>query len=262
MKHRFPSLHGKCALLLALLVPFAACTKSGDDGPSTNACSVVGLSTKIVNGSECSTAGSPIVQLTILTASGGIGTCSGTLLTPTKVLSAAHCFQGSVVKSVSARVEGIDVPVPRGGVVLHPEVQVPQNDVAIVTLSRPVTTVSPVPLLLSRPVEVGDIISVLGYGTTGQPNTEGVLRSGEMRVSGVNSQDITAIYNEEGSNTCFGDSGGPALLTVDDVTGVVGVTSFGTSQDCSKGDASAFANVQGTAILSFITAQVPDVQVQ
>ena len=86
-------------LALALLVSLVACTKGGDDdddddssGPRTNACSVLGLNARIINGTECSTSNSPVVELEMVDTFGQVALCSGTMITKDDVLFAAHCL--------------------------------------------------------------------------------------------------------------------------------------------------------------------------
>ena len=84
-----------------------------------------------------------------------------------------------------------------------------------------------------------------------------------MKVVGINSQDIQAKFQEANSNVCYGDSGGPAVIAFKDgdgnnVAGIVGITSFGNSRDCSVGGSAFFANTQGISIYNFIIANVPD----
>jgi secreted trypsin-like serine protease len=254
-------------LVLILSLPFlmGACTESGGDSGRSSACSVLGLNerasyNKIINGTDCSDVDSPVVQVTVLFPGGEIGTCSGSLLTARAVLTAAHCFalQRYPFSSASVRVEGRDHAV--ASVVLHPEANVPQNDAAIVFLASPASAPT-LPLALSDALEPGDPLSVFGYGIDDE-QFPGVLRSGWMYVKGIDSQDIQAVFDDESANVCYGDSGGPALWTFrnrsgEEVTGIVGITSFGNTAGCSRGGSAFFANTQSVSISDFILSTVP-----
>ena len=60
---------------------------------SSNACGTIGLNTRVINGSECEgLSKSPVVRIVTAYASGGVATCSGTMITQTEVLTAGHCI--------------------------------------------------------------------------------------------------------------------------------------------------------------------------
>ena len=247
------------------VISLASCTSS-DGTPDSNACDVLGLKARIANGTECSNNNSPVVQVTVLPVEGGVGRCSGTLLTSRHVLTAAHCFNFKEgVASASVLVGSADFPA--SAITLHPAVNfetIPiQNDVAIMTLAIPTSTPG-LPIILSRGIVPGDTISIFGFGTD-EDEVSDVLRSGEMRLTGVNAQFFSANFEDDrGSEVCPGDSGGPAIITTNNgsnITGVVGVTSFG-NRGCGQDGLSAFMNLQGNSVLTFITNTVPGVSVQ
>lgn len=261
------------ALLLSLTT-LISCSSGGndDDGDSgdslsRNACSTIGLSTRIITGSECSENNSPVVEILLFQDDGRGAICSGTMLTSRTVLTAAHCFferpNRVVVTAAGISVDGTTVNV-------HPDVRVDEankavfNDVAIITLASDVTLPT-LPIVASRSVVAGDEIAIYGYGQTEEESdsnsTSGRLRSGEMKVTEVNANFVDALFTGEGSNTCSGDSGGPAIIEVNGQPGIAAVTSSGAIVDCGAGDLSRFANVQGASILDFITRIVPNVGV-
>jgi secreted trypsin-like serine protease len=260
----------KRLLFIISLLGIWGCTDSPNNDPATSACNVLGLETrstfnKIVQGTECKRSGSPVVFITVLPDDGSVSICTGTLLTSRTVLTAAHCFDFAF-NSASVQVAGVDYSINR--VLIHPEFNsesIPfQNDVALVELSQD-TGIPALPIILSRTLEPGDIISIFGYGIDENFSSD-ILRSGEMRVTGINSQFFSANFELAGSNTCQGDSGGPAILTFDDpdgtrVSGIIGITSFG-EDPCQKAGVSGFQNIQSISVVNFLSANVPGLAVR
>ena len=97
------------SLKIALLAIFFAGCGGGGSSTTTstaalshNACDVIGLQTKILTGTACQAGRSPVLKLYINDGNNS-GICSGTLIAPTKFLTAAHCVtNGTFTQTISA----------------------------------------------------------------------------------------------------------------------------------------------------------------
>ncbi len=242
----------------------------GGDTDNTGKCSALELTdttatAKIVNGTPCSgLSKSPVVAVLKNLPDGKTGLCSGTMLSPNKVLTAAHCLEGAASIDILFNVAGDKfVYVTASSWNIHPEFTGfsggdIRNDIGIVhsPVSLPVPNL---PILTSSAPKIGDKASIFGYGaTSGGASIDGKLRSGAMMLSGVDGNKIYASFEANASNVCSGDSGGPLLLQVGNQQTIVGTTSYGTKVDCSVGEVSVFMNLQSPSIQSFIRSVAPD----
>jgi secreted trypsin-like serine protease len=265
-------------LVAAVIGALGACGGGGgsDSGGSssgldTNACGTVGLNTKIINGTACEPAGSPIVQINLYDRSGDVYLCSGSVVTDRHVLTAGHCFLST---ENPVEIESASISSSRGEIFAS-TITVPRNysetpdavfnDVAVLGFNRSLGLPT-LPLIASRKVVANDIIAIYGYGQDNDGKA-GTLKSGEMLIDSVTPNHLISLFGSAGSNTCFGDSGGPAVLQYTDaqgstVTGIVGVTSSGSLETCTSGDRSLFANTQEDPVLDFLKRSIPGLQVK
>lgn len=248
------------------------CGGGGDDGDSngggggdggnldTNACSTLNLSTRIIDGTECDTSNSPVLRLDLTGVDGRVYTCSATLITPTQLLTAGHCYKVTDIVQTNVvvgtkKLQASKVTIDPGYDDRTGSEGVIYNDAAIVEVSSAIDRPT-VPVLTGGGVNEGDIISIFGFGVD-ENGRLGTLRSGTMEVTDVTGAHISALFTGDGSNTCSGDSGGPAIFSRDGTAMVAGVTSTGTVVNCTVGDISRFTNTSDSDVASFIASAAP-----
>ena len=175
--------------------------------------------------------------------------CTGTLVSSTAIITAAHCFEfgldgdGFFIGS-NAQDPNSGTLIPIASVHLHPTyLDDGEADIAVAILSRP-ATVRPIDFNRQEMNDtwVGKNLVFVGYGLQNVPPPmgeqsdnfqpkEGTRKSVEIPI--VEIMPTAFKYAAQGKNTCYGDSGGPAFAQVDGKLVVVGVTSWG-DETCTE----------------------------
>ncbi len=145
--------------------------------------------------------------------------CTGTLISPVAVLTAAHCVKllppplsFSLAETPAAGSDGLAVRA----VHVHPDFVIaagtqPLHDLALIELSAPVSDVTPEALPPAASVlSVGDTLTLAGYGRESDAAAAGTRSSGLAHITAVADSEITVGLPAD-AHGCEGDSGGPAF---------------------------------------------------
>jgi MYXO-CTERM domain-containing protein len=176
--------------------------------------------------------------------------CSGTLVHPLIVTTAAHCgtnHKTAIFGEVNTRAAR-RVPIEycrtfkaaRGDGGATPPTGRTLTDWAFCKLAQPVNDVPIVPILMGCETEIlkpGQKVVVAGFGSTeANQGGFGTKRWVETTVNKVDTGRGIQVGGM-GKAPCFGDSGGPAFVKLADGTWrVFGVDSSGLGNSCAAGD--------------------------
>jgi V8-like Glu-specific endopeptidase len=212
-------------------------------------------------------------------------TCTGTILSPTKILTAAHCTYDLPLGTTYAIAGRNDLSDDdSGGFVatvastwIHPSYgyysDVPRYDVAVLTLKQtlpnPYTPIDLIPQGATTGQGTADPAMILGYGVTGANNADsGLLRTAPVPIQADAScttslgskfdAATTVCAGDIGVDTCGGDSGGPLLIDDNGTPAQVGVTSWGPVSCGASYGAYAQVNVFNTPITADLARSDPN----
>jgi hypothetical protein len=159
--------------------------------------------------------------------------CSGVLVAPSWVATAASCFpenpQGGAPAKATTAAVGLAGTAARTAAVSNLALY-PGRDLVLAKLSAPITDVTPIALATTAPA-AGEKLRVAGYGRTDTEWVPDRLHSAVFTV-GSNTATTASLTGDAGADTCRGDAGGPAFREVAGRAELVGVSSASWQHGC------------------------------
>ena len=262
MNTRFLRSHGVCFLILFLMCGWGCSEMSLESDRLDNA---------IMYGELDTNPDHRAVVFLELEMASGTSMCTGTLIAPDVVMTAAHCTNRLSASDVTVvfgtdLTQGYDYLREASEVLTHPSYSGLNlsNDIALVRLRTPAPAeIQPIPYLPDHlgltPSDEGAEIEFSGFGLDENGNyqvkkrvdgTVALVCEGPRgcSLSGAGSVAVNAFAYYQPTSVggpCSGDSGGPAFLIRDGREYVVGITSYGDNACTNYGvstNASAFSN--------------------
>ena len=211
--------------------------------------------------------------------------CTGTILSSTKILTAAHCTADLPLGTTWVIAGRNNLEDQNGGFVaqvastwIHPDFgyytgDAPRYDVAVLSLKQPLpgsyTPINLIPQGDSTGQADNDTAMILGYGVTDPAlNDAGLLHTATVPIRddttcgtslGPGFDPATALCaGSPGVDTCGGDSGGPLIIDDNGTLMQVGVTSWGPTDCGSTHGAYAQVNAFTTVINADTTRPDPN----
>lgn len=178
--------------------------------------------------------------------------CSGALIAPKLVLSAAHCVgPGATYKLVVYDAKRQPQLLDTVRVAAHPQFSMQSisnhrasADVALLQLANPLPDVTPTPIGTPlEPLGAGNHFTVAGVGVTkrGDGRSGGTIRAAALVATGqpgrlqIRLVDPATNNARDGQAACTGDSGGPVFEEQNGRAVVIGVVSWSTAANNAAG---------------------------
>lgn len=174
----------------------------------------------------------PHVVMALAQSGRGSGFCSGAVLAPNVVLTAAHCVATPAATRVHFR-DGAGAPVlvEVRRIARHPgfradavAARVKSIDLALIETKEALPSAFAPVAIGEAAADIGAAFDVAGFGVTrpGAASTSGVLRRARLTLRAPLSHVLLWLDSADGAGACTGDSGAPVFAN----GALVGIVAF------------------------------------
>jgi len=209
-----------------------------------------------------------IVKLTSTYSSGYAYSCGGSIISATRILTAAHCTEstddhGGSLRSMTVTAGAHTLSSPNQNVQTRNVVGLSQHsswdsaaireDVAILELDRPLTLnqyVKTICLASGSSSYAGSLVTIMGWGKTDAGSSADTLQKVSVQVLGTDKcrhdatkTICTADPTGGHKSTCGGDSGGPLVVSEGGRYKQIGLVSFGRGGCGANGKQTVYTRV-------------------
>ena len=222
-------------LAVAVLVACSGCAAEAD-ATGSPAGESTGSAEQAITNADDDTGDAAVVAL----LQNGKIYCSGVLITPSIVATAAHCITPTPPDQIYF---GTKLGTKKGSFIgvsdtkIHPDFDEDTlvNDIALIGLASR-STVTPAPVFKDDfdASFKGLAIRIVGFGAPSAGEESSLRkRTGDTTIASFGDDEFRLLPKP--SQTCNGDSGGPAFATIDGEEVVVGIASSGDSHCATYG---------------------------
>ncbi|XP_034826918.1 collagenase-like [Maniola hyperantus] len=229
---------------------------------------------RVAGGSAAGLGSNPHVGgLVIAMTSNQQSVCGSSLISNTKLVTAAHCWRHGSSQARQFTVVLGSIRLFSGGnrqntnrVAVHASynARTLANDIAMITINHVgyTNTINRISIPTGTNQYVGSYATVAGFGRTGDGAQHGITNN--QVLSQLSLQVITnavcaqtfggtvtaaniCVGSSGGRSPCPGDSGGPLAIGSGNNRELIGIVSFGHSSGCTRGFPAAFSRVTSFA---------------
>jgi secreted trypsin-like serine protease len=245
-------------LMIALAALTAASTVSAAPKPA------------VINGTADS--GDPAVVMFVSwdpSPAGYYDTCTAELIAPTVLITAAHCVDPSTHPNYNfglfLQSDGTNFTFaglsPVKSVAANPSYNATAStdDIGVILLAAPLPGITPLPFLhtADESAWVGQSARIIGYGRTNASDANSAYAKYQATTTVASLSASYIVVGDTSKHDCTGDSGGPALVTVNGVETIVGVNSIGPT-NCTSASSFTRLDLVASWVESFIPASTND----